>query len=216
MEEAQARAAVKAGITLAEEAAEHFDVLGVGEMGIGNSASASALVSTLLGISPEDAVGRGAGLDDAGLTLKKRVISAALSRYGAKLSTMEPISTIALFGGFEIAMMAGFVLGAAAKRVPVIIDGFICSAAFIAAHKLCPNVSDYVLFGHQSAEPGHTPVLKSLARAPLLDLELRLGEGTGAALALSILRSGLHLYREMATFTQASVSDKRITPKGGK
>jgi nicotinate-nucleotide--dimethylbenzimidazole phosphoribosyltransferase len=121
---------------------------------------------------------------------------------------MGPISVIALFGGFEIAMMAGFILGAAAKRLPAIIDGFICTAAFVAAHKVCPNVSDYVFFGHQSAEPGHKPVLKSLGGLPLLDLELRLGEGTGAALAISILRSGVHLYREMATFAQASVSDK--------
>ncbi|MFL6450315.1 MAG: nicotinate-nucleotide--dimethylbenzimidazole phosphoribosyltransferase [Bryobacteraceae bacterium] len=216
MEEAQARSAIETGVILAAETAESFNIVGTGEMGIGNSASASALVSAFLGISPDDCVGRGAGLDDAGLSHKKHVISTALSRYGDELKSMSPIHLIALFGGFEIAMMAGFILGAAAKRLPAIIDGFISTAAFVAAQKICPSVADYVFFGHQSSEPGHTPVLKSIGRAPLLNLELRLGEGTGAALGVALLRSGLRLYREMATFAQASVSDKRIGPEEGK
>lgn len=209
MEREQARAALEAGIALAAEAAEQFDVVGLGEMGIGNSASASALVSAYLSISPDDSVGRGAGLDDTALNHKKRVISAALSRHRDKLKTIEPAGILALFGGFEIAMMAGFALGAAEKRLPLIIDGFISTAAFLAAQTICPNVSGYVFFAHQSAEPGHAPILKSLDRTPLLTLDLRLGEGTGAALVISLLRSGLQLYREMATFPQASVSDKQ-------
>ncbi len=209
MEPQQVRAALEAGITLAAEAAERFDAVGLGEMGIGNSASASALVSAYLSISPDDSVGRGAGLDDAALNHKKRIISEALSRYKDELKTMDPVGILALFGGFEIAMMAGFVLGAAESRLPVMVDGFISTAAFLAAKRICPDVSDYVFFAHESAEPGHAPILKSLGRKPLLTLDLRLGEGTGAALAISLLRSGLQLYREMATFAQASVSDKQ-------
>jgi nicotinate-nucleotide--dimethylbenzimidazole phosphoribosyltransferase len=209
MEETQAREALESGITLAMEAAERFEMIGLGDMGIGNSASASALVSAYLGIPPEQSVGRGAGLDDVGLSHKRRVISEALSRYEDELKTMSPIRVLAHFGGFEIAMMAGFVLGAAAKRLSVMIDGFICTAAFLAAQRICSNVADYVFFAHESAEPGHARVLKALGRRPLLSLDLRLGEGTGSALAISVLRSGLHLYREMATFAEASVSDKQ-------
>jgi nicotinate-nucleotide--dimethylbenzimidazole phosphoribosyltransferase len=209
MEDREALGALEAGITLASEAAERFELVGLGDMGIGNSASASALVSAYLGMTAEQSVGRGAGLDDAGLAHKRRVISEALSRYGDQLKTMSPIQVLAEFGGFEISMMAGFVLGAAAKRLPLMIDGFICTAAFLATQRMCSNVIDYVFFAHESAEPGHAPVLKALGRRPLLNLELRLGEGTGAALAISVLRSGLHLYREMATFAEASVSDKQ-------
>ena len=216
MDEAQARGAAQAGISLAAEAAERFDSVGLGEMGIGNSASASALVSAFLKIAPEDSVGRGAGLDDAGLSHKKQVISTVLRRHKDELKKIGPMGILALFGGFEIAMMAGFILGSAAKRLPVIIDGYISSAAFLAAQRICPNVSDYVFFGHQSTEPGHIRVLKSLGRTPLLNLELRLGEGTGAALAICLLRSAIHLYREMATFAQASVSDKQSSTEGGK
>ncbi|MFL6415704.1 MAG: nicotinate-nucleotide--dimethylbenzimidazole phosphoribosyltransferase [Bryobacteraceae bacterium] len=208
MEDSQATAALEAGIILVTEAAGEVDIVGVGDMGIGNSASASALVSAYLGIPPDDSVGRGAGLDDAGLSHKRTVVAKALTRGGNGLTTMDPVKVLALFGGFEIAMMAGFVLGAAANRIPAVIDGFICTSAFLVAQAICPSVSDYVFFGHQSAEPGHAPVLKSLGRMPLLDLGLRLGEGTGAALAVSLLRTGLHLYREMATFAEASVSDK--------
>jgi len=210
MKDVQAYAALEAGIALAGDAAASFDVVGLGEMGIGNSASASALVSAFLAVPAADSVGRGAGLDDAGLNHKKRVVSQALSRYGDELGSMDPMEVLALLGGFEIAMMAGFTLGAAANRLPVVIDGFICTAGFLAAQKICPNVADYVLFGHQSAEPGHLPVLEALGRKPLLNLGLRLGEGTGAAMAISVLRSGLQLYREMATFTEASVSDKQL------
>src|SRR3954447_22492405 len=125
MDEAQARGAAQAGISLAAEAAGRFDTVGLGEMGIGNSASASALVSAFLKIAPEDSVGRGAGLDDAGLSHKKQVISTVLRRHKDELKKIGPMGILALFGGFEIAMMAGFILGPAAKRLPVIIDGYI-------------------------------------------------------------------------------------------
>jgi nicotinate-nucleotide--dimethylbenzimidazole phosphoribosyltransferase len=216
MEAAQARAALESGIVLAAEAAGRFEIVGLGEMGIGNSASASALVSAFLDISPDDSVGPGAGLDDAGLSHKRRVIAQALSRYGDNLKLMDPVSILARLGGYEIAMMAGFVLGAAAHSLSVVIDGFICTAAFLVAQKICPELSQCVFFGHQSSEPGHAPVLKSFGRVPLLDLKLRLGEGTGAALAISLLRSGLQLYREMATFAQASISDKRPNSEEGR
>ncbi len=209
MDATQAREALESGIALAGEAATRFEMVGLGDMGIGNSASASALLSAYLGIPPEQSVGRGAGLDDAGLSHKRRVISKALSRYKDELTTMNPIQVLAHFGGFEIAMMTGFVLGAVAKKLAVMIDGFICTAAFLAAQRICSYVADYVFFAHESAEPGHAPVLRALGRRPLLNLDLRLGEGTGAALAISVLRSGLHLYREMATFAEASVSDKQ-------
>lgn len=216
MDNAQARAALEAGIGLAVDAADRFDTAGLGDMGIGNSASASALVSAFLQVPPENSVGRGAGLHDAGLNHKRKVISRALSRYGNGLSTMDPIEVLAAFGGFEIAMMAGFTLGAAANRLPVVIDGFICTAAFLAAQKICRYVTDYVFFAHQSAEPGHLPVLEALGSRPLLNFGLRLGEGTGAAMAISVLRSGVQLYREMATFAQASVSDKQLHAEEGK
>jgi len=216
MEDTQAYAALEAGMALAAEAAARFDFVGLGDMGIGNTASASALVSVLLDVPAEASVGRGAGLDDAGLNQKRRVISQALSRYAGELSRMAPIKILALFGGFEIAMMAGFTLGAAASRLPVMIDGFISTAGFLVAQRICPELVDYVFFAHQSAEPGHLPVLEALGRRPLLSLGLRLGEGTGAAMAISLLRSGLQLYREMATFAEASVSDKQLQIEEGK
>lgn len=207
MDEAQVRAAMEAGIELSQDAARRFDVVGLGEMGIGNSTSASALLSAFLGIHPENSAGRGAGLDDGGLAHKRSVVTEALSRHAAYVQQTKPIEILALFGGFEIAMMAGFILGAASRRLPVVVDGFICGAAFLAAWKLCPRLLDFVIFAHRSAEPGHTLLLDSLGRKPLLDLELRLGEGTGAAMAIALLRSAVYLYREMATFSQASVSD---------
>jgi nicotinate-nucleotide--dimethylbenzimidazole phosphoribosyltransferase len=208
MDSTQTRAALETGIQLATEAASQFDIVGLGEMGIGNSASASALVSAYLDISPDLSVGRGAGLDDAGLSRKRDIVARALSRRKGELNTMNPVEVLANFGGFEIATMAGFLLGAAANNLPSVVDGFISTSAFVAARQICPAVAEYTFFGHRSAESGHLPALISIGKAPLLDLGLRLGEGTGAAMAISVLRTGLHLYREMATFAEASVSDR--------
>jgi nicotinate-nucleotide--dimethylbenzimidazole phosphoribosyltransferase len=208
MSKAQAVQAIENGIRLAQEAAGKFDVAGVGEMGIGNSTSASALLCAFTGISVEQAVGRGTGLDTAGLQHKQAVLTAALARVDLQ-QTRDPLAIAAEFGGFEILTMAGFFLGAASKHLPVVVDGFISASAFLIAKALCPRIGNYLLFAHRSAEKGHAALLSLSGVTPLLDLEMRLGEGTGAALAIGILASALALYREMATFAQASVSDTK-------
>ena len=207
MSEAQASQSLEAGIRLAHRVAEHSDIAGVGEMGIGNSTAASALLCALTQATPESAAGRGAGLDEAGLRHKQEVIAAALAHHRQRIEEGDPLKVLATFGGFEIAMMSGFLLGAAARRLPVVVDGFISGAAFLAARAFYPDIDRHVFFAHRSAEFGHTPLLKAAAALPLLDLGLCLGEGTGAALAIAILRAGVQLYREMATFNEATVSD---------
>jgi nicotinate-nucleotide--dimethylbenzimidazole phosphoribosyltransferase len=208
MSKAQAAAAIENGIRLAQEAAIRFDIAGVGEMGIGNSAAAGALLCAFTGVPVGQAVGRGAGLDDAGLRHKQAVLTAALARIEGQ--ACDPLAIAAEFGGFEILTMAGFLLGAASRRLPVVVDGFICGAAFLVARSLCPHMKDYLVFAHRSAEKGHAALLSAAEVTPFLDLEMRLGEGTGAALAIGMLMSALALYREMATFAQASVSDIEI------
>jgi nicotinate-nucleotide--dimethylbenzimidazole phosphoribosyltransferase len=202
---ASARTAVEHGIDLAHEAAQQTDLIGLGEMGIGNTTSASAILCALAGASAEQAAGRGAGLDDAGVLRKREVLKAALSRHHTDAS--QPLSVLSAFGGFEIAMMAGFILGAASKRLPVILDGFISSAACLVARSFYPHIGAYVLSGHRSAELAHGRLLGEMNIAPLLDLHLRLGEGTGAALAMGVLTAAVRLFREMATFAEAAVSD---------
>ena len=202
----QAVAAIESGIELARDAAVRFDIAGVGEMGIGNTTSASALLCVLAGVSPEDAVGSGTGLDDAGIRHKRAVVTAAIAAHSPDAA--DPLAVVAAFGGFEIAMMAGFLLGAASRRLPVVVDGFISGAAFLIARAFYPPLGKHLFFGHRSAEHGHDCLLQAAGAKPLLDLDMRLGEGTGAALAIGLLMSGLHLYREMATFAEASVSER--------
>jgi nicotinate-nucleotide--dimethylbenzimidazole phosphoribosyltransferase len=209
MSKAQAVQAIENGIRLAQDAAVRFNIAGVGEMGIGNSTSASALLCAFTGISVEQAVGSGTGLDAAGLQHKQAVLTAALARVDLKRIGDDPLAIAAEFGGFEILTMAGFFLGAAGKHLPVVVDGFISASAFLIAQALCPRIGNYLLFAHRSAEKGHAALLSLLSVTPLLDLEMRLGEGTGAALAIGLLASALALYREMATFAQASVSDTK-------
>ncbi len=206
MSREQATTALERGIELAREAANHLHIAGVGEMGIGNSTAASALLCIFTGAKTEDAVGRGAGLDDAGLQHKQEVLTEALARHSVNKG--DPLGIAATFGGFEIVMMAGFLLGAASVRLPVVIDGFISGAAFLIARAFSPAVGNYVFWGHRSAERGHALLLAAAQARPLLDLEMRLGEGTGAAIAIGLLSSGVYLYREMATFAEASVSDR--------
>ena len=201
----EAVTALENGIALAQEAATRFDIAAIGEMGIGNSTSASALLCLFTGATPDEAVGRGAGLDDAGLHHKREVLRAALQRI--RRDPADPLAAAAECGGFEIVTMAGFLLGAAANRLPVVIDGFISSAAFLIARAHRPDIGSHVLFAHRSAEKGHAHLLSAAHAQPLLDLDMRLGEGTGAALAIGLLTSAVHLYREMATFAEASVSD---------
>jgi nicotinate-nucleotide--dimethylbenzimidazole phosphoribosyltransferase len=201
----QAQAAVDSGIELAVQAAERFDLVGVGEMGIGNSTSASALLCALADVSPEDAVGRGAGLDDEGVRHKREILTAALA--ARTVDKTHPLSVLAAFGGFEIAMMAGFLLGAAARSLPVVIDGFISGSAFLVARAFCPHIGQHVFFAHRSAERGHESLLAAAGAKTMLDLGLCLGEGTGAALAMGVLTAAVKLYKQMATFAEASVSD---------
>ncbi len=206
MSKAQAVQAMENGIRLAAEASARFDIVGVGEMGIGNSTAASALLCAFTGLPVEQAVGRGTGLDAAGLQHKQTVLSAALARAGLSVAS-HPLDIAAEFGGFEILTMAGFLLGAAAQHLAVVVDGFISGAAFLIARALCSSIGDSLLFAHRSAEKGHAALLSAAGVTPLLDLDMRLGEGTGAALAIGLLAAALALYREMATFEQASVSD---------
>jgi len=200
----QAARALESGIELGRDAAGKFDLAGVGEMGIGNTTAASALLCVFTGAKPEEAVGRGTGLDDAGLAHKRAVLTEALAVHHR--DPADPLGVVAAVGGFEIAMMAGFLLGAASRGLPVVMDGFISGAAFLIAQAFAPAVANCVFFGHRSAEHGHARMLAN-RHAPMLDLGMRLGEGTGAALAMGLLTSGVALYREMATFAEAAVSD---------
>jgi nicotinate-nucleotide--dimethylbenzimidazole phosphoribosyltransferase len=181
------------------------DVVALGEMGIGNTTSASALAAALLGVAPAAVCGRGTGLDDAGLAHKIAVVERALACN--RPDPTDPLGVLAALGGFEIAFLAGLTLGAAAARTAVLVDGFISSTAALVAARLAPAALDAMIAAHLSPEPGHRLVLADLGLVPLLDLELRLGEGSGAALALPLLRSSVALLNEMAAFEDAGVTD---------
>jgi nicotinate-nucleotide--dimethylbenzimidazole phosphoribosyltransferase len=207
MSRAEAEAAVGVGARLAEEAAdEGVEVLGAGEMGIGNTTAAAAVVAALTGAPPELVVGRGTGVDDAGLARKIEVVSASLDRHA--LDRDDALGVLAAVGGLEIAAMAGLMLGGARRRVPVVVDGFISGAAALLATRLAPGVRDYLCFAHLSAERGHRVVCDALDARPLFDLGMRLGEGTGAALAINLLRAAVRLQSEMATFASAGVANR--------
>lgn len=194
------------GIRLAEAlAAEGFTLIGLGEMGIGNTTSASAVTAAVLELDPALVCGTGTGLDDAGLARKVELVRQALALHTPRPD--DAIGVLASVGGFEIAVLAGVALGAAAQRVPVILDGFITGAAALLAARLAPAVIDHLIAAHRSPEPGHEHVLRTLGLEPLLELELRLGEGTGAALAIPIVEAALALLGEMATFDGAGVTD---------
>ena len=180
------------------------DAIALGEMGIGNTTAASALVAALTGRPPADVTGRGTGLDDAAVDHKVAVIETALQRHHPRPD--DPLRALAAVGGLEIAALVGAMLAAGEARVPVVLDGFITGAAALVAVGLAPNLAPRLIASHRSAEPGHRVVLERLALEPLLDLDLRLGEGSGAALALPLLRAGTLLLAEMATFDSAGVS----------
>ena len=195
------------GIEIARELADSgATLIGIGEMGIANSTSAAAILCALTGIAPESMVGRGTGLDDAGMRRKTEVVMRALEIHRAALASGESI--LAALGGFEIAAMAGVCIGGAASKVPVVVDGFIATAAAAAAEKIHPGLFDHLFFSHRSAEGGHTLALEHFKLRPILDLDLRLGEGTGAALAMNLIDSALDLLNNMATFESADVSGK--------
>ncbi|MGB4674908.1 MAG: nicotinate-nucleotide--dimethylbenzimidazole phosphoribosyltransferase [Azovibrio sp.] len=184
------------------------NVLGFGEMGIGNTAAAALLAHVLTGVPLSDCVGRGTGLDDAGLGRKRQLLIQAAARAGLPAGSAEPLTALAEFGGFEIAMMAGAMLAGAEAGALLLIDGFIVSAAALVAARLHPALVDYCVFGHRSAEPGHAAVLAALDAQPLLDLGLRLGEGTGAALAYPLLQAAVAFLNDMASFESAGVAEK--------
>jgi nicotinate-nucleotide--dimethylbenzimidazole phosphoribosyltransferase len=206
MTRATAISAVETGIHLAEElAADGIGLLGVGDMGIGNTTSASAITAVLGGGDPARVTGRGTGIDDAGLRHKVEVIERALQVNRPDPS--DALDVLAKVGGFEIAGLAGVVLGAAARRVPVVLDGFITGAAALVAVRLCPVARAYLIASHRSVEPGHATILGELETEALFDLHMRLGEGTGAVLAMGLAEAALRILREMATFEAAGVTD---------
>jgi len=203
----QTRRALEIGIETAEELADSgASLIGIGEMGIANSTPAAALLCAITGLAPARVVGRGTGLDDAGLARKAAVVERALALHRESLTGGEAV--LAALGGFEIAAMAGVCLGGAARTVPVVVDGFIATAAAAAASRLQPAIFDHLFFSHRSAEGGHALVLEALGVQPLLELEMRLGEGTGAALTMNLIESALELFHRMATFESAGVSGK--------
>ena len=177
----------------------------LGEMGIGNTAAAAMLMHGLTGRELADCVGRGTGLDDGGLKRKRELLAQALERRAAP---QAPLDLLAEFGGYEIAMLAGAALAGAARQALILVDGFTVTVAAALAAKLDPRVLDYCVFGHCSEEHAHRALLRHLKVQPLLDLGMRLGEGSGAALALSVVRASVALLTEMATFEGAGVSDK--------
>ncbi|HTH58660.1 MAG TPA: nicotinate-nucleotide--dimethylbenzimidazole phosphoribosyltransferase [Paraburkholderia sp.] len=181
------------------------NVIGFGEMGIANTSSAACLMSRLCGVPIDECVGRGTGLDDAGVARKRDVLAAALERHP---DAREPLDVLATFGGFEIAMMTGAFLAAAKARMAIVVDGFIASSALVVADALARNVRDYCVFAHASNEAGHRRMLDYFGARELLSLDLRLGEGTGAALAVPLLRAAAAFVNEMASFESAGVSDR--------
>lgn len=207
-EEAFAAVAVGAD-AIAEVVGEGIDLLALGEVGIGNTTAASAVAAAMLDLPPAAVVGRGTGIDDAALVRKVDVVRNAL-RVNA-VDRADPVGVLAGVGGLEIAAMAGAMLRAGGQRVPVVLDGFVVGAAALVAVALCPNLRPFLIAGHQSSEPGHAKVLAALGLSPLLDYGMRLGEGSGAAVALGVVGAALDLHRGMATFAEAGVDD--ATPR---
>jgi nicotinate-nucleotide--dimethylbenzimidazole phosphoribosyltransferase len=192
--------ALELGVTLAQEAQEEgYAALGTGEMGIGNTTASSALFCAYLDFPAAEMTGAGAGIPPAGLAHKTGVIARALAVHDAVVREKNPLAVLAALGGYEIAALAGLILGGAARRLPVMIDGFIATAAFTAAQALAPATRDYCFFSHLSADSGHRLVLQRLGQRPLLDLGMRLGEGTGSALGLFLLEAAARAFNEMAT-----------------
>lgn len=207
MQPAEAVAAVEAGIGAAREAiADGARLLVTGDMGIGNTTASAAIAAVVTGRTPAEVTGRGTGLDDERLRHKVRVIEGALVQQAP--NPADALDVLAKVGGLEIGAIAGLILAAAANRVPVVIDGIISTAGAAIAVGICPAVRPYLIAGHRSVEPGHALLLAHLGLAPLIDLDLRLGEGTGAVLALPLLDAAVATLNEMATFAEAQVSGR--------
>ncbi|WNC88995.1 nicotinate-nucleotide--dimethylbenzimidazole phosphoribosyltransferase [Paraburkholderia sp. FT54] len=202
----QALAAMHAGAArVRHHAALGTNVIGFGEMGIANTSAAACLMSRLCGVPIDECVGRGTGLDNAGLARKRNVLASALAHH--PVST-DPLDALATFGGFEIAMMAGAYLAAAEARMTILVDGFIATSALLIADAFAPSMREYCVFAHASNEAGHRRMLDHFGALPLLSLDMRLGEGTGAALAVPLLRAASAFINEMASFESAGVADR--------
>jgi nicotinate-nucleotide--dimethylbenzimidazole phosphoribosyltransferase len=205
MSREQARAALEAGIEVVEREAEAgLDALALGEMGIGNTAAAAAVASTLSGHSPETLIGRGTGVDEAGLSRKMDAVHRALQIN--QPDPADPLDVLSKVGGLELAGLVGATLAAAAARCPVIVDGYPATAAAMAAAAIAPAVESYLIAGHRSEEGGHGTMLDWLGLEPVLDLQMRLGEGSGAVLAMPVIEAACRTLDEMATFEEARVS----------
>jgi len=198
---------IEAGIeAFREELADGIDIAGTGDMGIGNTTASSAIVAAITGAPVADVTGRGTGIDDNTLSRKISVIERAIKVN--RPDPKDPIDVLSKVGGFEIGGIAGVILGAASKRIPVVIDGFISGAGALIAYALEPKAKDYMIAGHSSVEKGHRAIFDHIGLEPILDLNLRLGEGTGAALGISIVEASIKILNEMATFKSAAVSGR--------
>jgi nicotinate-nucleotide--dimethylbenzimidazole phosphoribosyltransferase len=207
MTRSQAEQAVMIGVELATEAVrEGIGLVGTGEMGIGNTTPSAAITAVMTSCPVADVTGRGTGIDESGRRHKVAVIERALDLH--RLNPADALDVLAKVGGLEIAGLAGLILGAAAARVPVVLDGFIAGAAALIAVGLQPLCREYLIASHRSVEQGHHVVLEHLRLKPLLDLDLRLGEGTGACLGMDLVCAAIKIYTEMATFDEAGVSGK--------
>lgn len=206
MTEEQTVRALRNGRALARAWSGRFDIAAAGEMGIGNTTPATALLCAITGANPGDVAGPGAGLDRAGVGRKADCIRRALARHRDAVSSRDPMAILGALGGFEIATMCGFYLGAAEHRLPVVVDGFISTSAALVAREFAPAVTDSLLFSHASAEPGHAAMCAALGVRPPLALDMRLGEGSGAALLMPMIDASAALYSGMATFEEARVS----------
>lgn len=203
----QAEQAVSTGIELAIDAArEGIGLIGLGEMGIGNTTSSAAITAVMTGKPVDHVTGHGTGIDEAGRARKVAIIQRALDLH--RPDRTDPLDVLAKVGGLEIGGLAGIILGAASARVPVVLDGFITGAAALIAVALAPACRDYLIASHQSVERGHRVVLEHLGFKPLLDMDFRLGEGTGACLGMGLISAAVKIYTEMATFDEAGVSDR--------
>jgi len=207
MSKEEAIRSIEAGIKLVEEELpKGMDILGTGDMGIGNTTASSAITAALTGVDVAAITGRGTGIDDQGWEKKVKVIQRALERN--RPDPKDAIDVLSKVGGFEIGGIAGVILAGARYRIPVVLDGFISGAAALIAASLSPQVKPYLIASHQSVEEGHRIILDHLGLKPLLNLGLRLGEGTGAALGISLVEASLKILNEMATFSEAGVSEK--------
>ncbi len=207
MSREEAIKSIEAGMKiLEEEMKKGVDIIGTGDMGIGNTTASSAITTVFTGSPVEDVTGRGTGIDEQGLKNKIEVIKTALKINNPEPN--DPIDVLSKVGGFEIGGLTGIILAAAAKRIPVVIDGFISGVAALTAYHIEPKVKDYLIASHCSVEKGHRIILSHIGLRPILDLDLRLGEGTGAALGINLIEAAIKILTQMATFKSAGVSKR--------